>query len=117
MEDSKINMLILRSLEPDSDTREIAGELEDLGITYDFSEDFEYRIGEKILLSARGITRELEFTSSLFYIFKRIAVTGIAAIVLLLLSIYMMEGTFSLNSFLGLGNINDESLVYLLTGN
>jgi hypothetical protein len=42
--------------------------------------------------------------------------TGIAAIVLLLISIYLKEGSISFNSFIGMGNIYDESIVCLLTG-
>jgi hypothetical protein len=51
------------------------------------------------------------------YVFYRIALTGVAAIVILLISIYLMEGSVSINSFLGLGDTYDESIVCLLTGN
>jgi hypothetical protein len=49
--------------------------------------------------------------------FYRIALTGVAAIVLLLISIFLSEGSLSFNTFLGMGESYDESIVYLLTGN
>ena len=63
------------------------------------------------------MVRDIEFVKSLNYVFYRIALPGVAAILLLLISIFLMEGSLSLNSFLGLGNSNDESIIYLLTGN
>jgi hypothetical protein len=52
--------------------------------------------------------------SSVFY---RIALTGVAAIAILLISIFLMEGSLSFNSFLGLSDNYSESIVCLLTGN
>jgi hypothetical protein len=49
--------------------------------------------------------------------FYRVAITGIAAIVVLLISIFIMEGSFSFNSFLGLKDNYSESIICLLTGN
>jgi hypothetical protein len=49
-------------------------------------------------------------------VFYRIALTGVAAIVLLLISIFMMEGSVSFNSLIGLGSTYDESILCLLTG-
>jgi hypothetical protein len=51
------------------------------------------------------------------FAFYRVALTGVAAIVLLLISIFLMEGSLSFNSFLGLKDNYDESIVCLLTGN
>jgi len=59
----------------------------------------------------------MESVRNLNNVFSRIALTGVAAIVILLISIFMVQGSLSLDSFLGLGNSYDESLVYLLTGN
>jgi hypothetical protein len=53
---------------------------------------------------------------SLNFVFNRIALTGIAAIIVLLISIFLMEGSLSFNSFLGLSDSYDESIVCLLTG-
>jgi hypothetical protein len=51
------------------------------------------------------------------FAFYRIALTGVAAIIVLLVSIFLREGSFSFNSFLGLSDNYDESIVCLLTGN
>jgi len=63
------------------------------------------------------VNREMEFVRSWNLAFYRIALTGVAAIVVLLLSIYIMEGSVSFNSLLGLSDNYDESIVCLLTGN
>jgi hypothetical protein len=46
-----------------------------------------------------------------------VALTGVAAIVILLISIFFVEGSISLNSLLGIGDTYDESIICLLTGN
>ena len=63
------------------------------------------------------VNHEVEFVKYMNFAFYRIALTGVAAIVILLISIFFMEGSLSLNSFLGISNNYDESIVCLLTGN
>jgi hypothetical protein len=63
-----------------------------------------------------SVTREVEFGKYLNFAFYRIALTGVAAIVVLLISIFIMEGSLSLNTFLGLSDNYDESIVSMLTG-
>ena len=117
MELSEIKNLIISSLNTNSASGEIAGKLEDEGISYDFSEGFSGKVIERIFAPGVAANRELEFVRNMSSAFYRIALTGVAAIVLLLISIYLMEGSISLNSFLGLGDISDESIICLLTGN
>jgi len=68
-------------------------------------------------LAGITVNKEVEFLKSMTFAFNRIAITGVAAIILLLLSIFLMEGSISFNSFLGLSNSYDESIVFMLTGN
>jgi hypothetical protein len=117
MKRSEIKNLIISSLDANSASGEIARQLEDEGISYDFSEGFSGRVIERILASAPAVSRELEFVRNLSSAFYRIAFTGVAAIVILIISIYLMEGSISFDSFLGLGDISDESIICLLTGN
>jgi hypothetical protein len=117
MERSEIKKQIISSLDADSAPRDITGQLEDIGISFDFSEAFTGKIIEKISITGLVVNREMEFIRNLSSAFYRIALTGVAAIVILLISIYLMEGSISMNSFLGLGDTYDESIICLLTGN
>ena len=56
-----------------------------------------------------------EFNRSLFTVFKRVALTGVAAIIILFLSIYLTDGSFTFNSLTGGDPYSDDNLVsYLL---
>jgi hypothetical protein len=117
MNPTEIKNLLISSLNADADTGGISGQLEGKGISYDFSENFKDKVLNRIFASGLPINPEVEFTKYLNIAFSRIALTGLAAIVALLISIFVMEGSLSFNSFLGLSNIYDESIVCLLTGN
>ncbi len=112
-----IKQLMIRSLNPGTDTADIARQLENSGVSYDFGEDFSSRLSEKLFGPGRVIPVGPDFVTSLSSVFYRIAFTGVAAIILLLISIFIMEGSLSINSFLGITDTYDESIVYLLTGN
>lgn len=116
MNSSEIKKLLISSLDAETDTSEVAGKLQDEGISYDFNNGFGDKVLDRIF-SARSAVREVDFVKSMNFVFYRIALTGVAAIVLLLISIFLMEGSLSFNSFLGLSDSYDESIVCLLTGN
>jgi hypothetical protein len=103
-------------MESDAAPEDIARYLEEEGVSYDFRKGFRDRVLDAVFKPAMIIKREAEFITNMNYAFNRIAITGVAAIVLLIISIFMMEGTFSLNSFLGIGDTYDESIICLLTG-
>jgi hypothetical protein len=117
MKKSVIKSLIISSLDPEADTSDHVSKLESEGLSYKFGENFETRIMQKISSEAVVINRELEFVKSMNYAFKRIALTGAAAIILLLLSIFLSEGSLSIESFLGMANGADETILCVLTGN
>ena len=117
MKPSEIKKMLISSLNADTDTTKIFGRLEEEGITFDFKSGFRDKIVEKVFSAGVSINREMEFMRSMNFAFNRIALTGVAAIVLLLISIFFMEGSLSFNSFLGLSDNYDESIVSLLTGN
>jgi hypothetical protein len=116
MNTDEIKKLMISSLNKDADAAEVSGRLEDEGIAYDFSPDFKDRVLSKIFSAGLSLNREIEFVKYMNFAFYRIAITGVAAIVILLISIFIMEGSLSLNSFLGLSDNYDESIVCLLTG-
>jgi hypothetical protein len=116
MKREDVKKLMIGSLESDASPHEIADQLENAGISYDFSNGFGDKVIRKIFSASLSVNREVEFVRSMNYVFNRIALTGIAAIIILMISIFVMEGSFSLNSILGLGNNYDESIICMLTG-
>jgi hypothetical protein len=117
MNTSEIKKLIISSLNADADPVDISRRLEEEGVTYNFSHNFGDKVLNKLYSAGMTVNREVEFVKYMNFAFYRIALTGVAAIVILLISIFFMEGSLSLNSFLGISNNYDESIVCLLTGN
>ncbi len=117
MKPSELKKLIIGSLDENSDPETAAGKLEVEGISFDFSKGFSERVIDRIFSAPEAVVREIEFVKSMKFIFTRVALTGVAAIILLLVSLFLNEGSLTFNSFLGIGNSYDEGLVYLLTGN
>jgi len=114
---SELKSLIINSLNEDADAKVTSAKIAEAGVSFDFREGFEEKVLGRIFAARTVVTREIDFVRSLNLAFYRIALTGVAAIVVLLISIFLMEGSLSFNSFIGLSNSYDESIVYLLTGN
>jgi hypothetical protein len=117
MKVSDLKELLIRSLDKEDDAGTTATKLEEAGVTFRFSEGFRERILDRIYSSGSSVVHGTEFVRDLNYVFYRIAVAGVAAIVVLLITLFIVQGSFSLNSFLGMGNSYDESIFCLLTGN
>ncbi len=117
MKPSEIKKLVIGSTDEKTDTSEISRILENEGVSFDFRNGFVEKITDRLFAPDVKINREMEFTKNLNFIFYRIAIPGVAAIVILMISIFIVQDSFSFNSFLGLGDSYDESIVYLLTGN
>jgi hypothetical protein len=113
----EIKKLIMSSLHEDANTREVSRRMEEEGISYNFSEKFGDKVLDKLFSAGLTLKREVEFVKYMNFAFYRIALTGVAAIVILLISIFLMQGSLSFNSFLGISDSYDESIVCLLTGN
>jgi len=116
MDSSEIKKLIITSMDPDAAPGEIAGRLEDEGVSFDFRKGFSDRVIDKIFGVGLVVNRQVEFLRRFNSAFYRVALTGVAAIIILMISLFLMEGSISFNSFLGLGDSYDESIVCLLTG-
>ncbi|MBW6500152.1 MAG: hypothetical protein K0B05_02060 [Bacteroidales bacterium] len=117
MKASEIKKMLIRSLDPDADTRAFPEKLEEAGISPDFSYGFSDKVLDRLSHAVSASLPQAEFIKGMNYVFYRIALTGVAAIVILLISIFLMEGSLSFNSFIGLSDTYDESIVCLLTGN
>ena len=116
MKPDEVKKLIIRSLDDDPGAGTIHSELENAGVSYDFSSGFAGKVLSRLANASHTVGSEIDFVRSLSYVFYRIAITGVAAIIILMISIYLMEGSFSLDSILGVGNNYDESIICMLTG-
>ena len=117
MKPKDIKKLIIESFSREQDPMALMKELDEAGVSYSFSAGFRDRVIDRLAQGAVIVRREKDFLRSLNFAFNRIALTGVAAIVILLISIFLMEGSFSFNSFLGLSDNFDEGIICLLTGN
>jgi len=117
MKRSDLKELMINSLSQKDTAGETSGKLEEAGVDYSFRPDFRDKVLDRLFTAGVVVNREVEFIRSWNFAFYRIALTGVAAIAVLLLSIYVMEGSVSFNSLLGLSDNYDESIVCLLTGN
>jgi hypothetical protein len=116
MKPAEIKELIISSLDSDVDTRDFSSRLADEGVTYDFSKDFRDAVLSRIIPAGLKMKREIEFVRNMNFAFRSIAISGVAAIIVLMISIFLMEGSISIDSFLGLRDNYDESIICLLTG-
>lgn len=117
MNRSEIKDFLISSLNAEADPRDLPSKLGNEGISYDFKNNFTDTVLARIFPVALKVSGEIEFARYLFFAFRSIAISGIAAIIVLLLSILIREGSISLNAILGLRDNYDESIVCLLTGN
>lgn len=117
MKRSELKELIISSLSQEETAGETSRKLEEAGIDYSFKPDFRDKVLDRLFTAGVVVNREVEFVRSWNLAFYRIGLTGVAAIVVLLISIYVMEGSFTFNSLLGISDNYDESIVCLLTGN
>jgi hypothetical protein len=117
MNSSDLKKMLINSLNNECDTGTMPQRLAEEGVSYDFSNGFTDSILNRVFPMKSGFAINQELVRFLNFTFSRIAITGIAAIIVLLISIFLMEGHLSINSILGLGDNYDEGIVYLLTGN
>lgn len=82
---------------------------------YQFKYGFTDRVMNRVTTSKNGKSIEFIFTRDLNRIFRRVAITGVAAIILLLLSIYLTTGSVSLDSLSGAESYSEDNVIsYLL---
>ena len=82
---------------------------------YSFSDDFQAKVMDRIAEESEPLILQPEFNRSLFTVFKRVALTGVAAILILFLSIYLSNDSFTLETLTGGDSYSDDNLVsYLL---
>ncbi|MBE0668260.1 MAG: hypothetical protein IH593_11410 [Bacteroidales bacterium] len=90
--------------------------LKSLRDSYRFSPGFTTRVLQTIPLRIPSDTLN-DLTVRINSLFMKVAVSGVAAIILLAISVFLSGGTLSLDSLLGLGNSSVESMICLHSGN
>ncbi len=116
MKPAEIKELILSSLDAESVSEDVYSGLEKEGVSYDFGKGFRDAVLNRIFPVAVKVKQEIEFIRNMNFAFRSVAISGVAAIIVLVISIFLMEGSFTINSFLGLKDNYDESIICLLTG-
>jgi len=116
MRSSEIKKRIIASLDNERNDEKTVSALQE-ALAWDFSEGFEERVLAKISKERSEGRYEYEFNHNLNLVFYRVAFTASAAIILLMLFIFLKEGSLSFDSLLGMSDGYSESIVCLLTGN
>lgn len=113
MKNIKTKKLIISSLKEENDDGKITLELLER-VNYDFSNDFEKNVIERIFSKSKVI--RYDFERHLKFAFKSVSVAASVAIILLAASMFLKDGSLSVDSLLGVEDGYSESIVYLLTG-
>ena len=113
MKNRKTKNLIINSLGKENDNGKITLELLER-VSYDFEKGFEKNVLAKIFDSGKLI--RYEFDRRLRFAFKSVSIAAAAAVVLMVISIFLNEGNLSVDSLLGVGDGYSESIVYVLMG-
>jgi hypothetical protein len=113
MENIKTKNLIVNSLEKENDDGKITIELLKR-VDFDFGENFVKSVLAKIL--DKGKLIRYEFDKRLRLAFRSVSIAAAAAIIVMMISIFLKDGELSVDSLLGIEDGYSESIVYLLTG-
>ena len=82
---------------------------------YQFKHGFANRVLNRLDRPRNGFGIEFSFVKDLNRVFARVAISGIAAIIILLISIYLTTGSVSLDSLSGTESYSEDNVIsYLL---
>lgn len=88
-------------------------ELEALhGLLADYSPMFKPGFADRVLDVAYN---KPVLGDNLYFLFKRFALTGVAAIIALLILVYFTDGSFSFDAMLGLSDLSKDNLLLALS--
>ncbi len=110
--------LLKELLIADPDLRNEKQEIEEIrnrmkGTSFHFKKGFAERVLAKVKDAVPVI--EVDFSSQLIALFKKLALTGVAAIIILLIAIYLTAGSLNKETVVGVDTSSDDNLVsYLL---
>ena len=81
---------------------------------HSFSDGFHNRVMQAVSDEKKGKVMSIDFTRSFTSMFNRIAVAGVAVIVLLVISLYISHGSLNINTFTGVDPISEDNLISVL---
>ena len=81
---------------------------------YSFSDGFRNRVMQAVGDEKRGKVISMDFTRNFTSMFNRIAVAGVAVIVLLVISLYISHGSLNVNTITGVDPISEDNLISVL---
>lgn len=108
--------MIISSLDNEADALTNGAKIQE-ALALDFNDGFEHKVLGRLNDEIYVIKRASEFNKKLSQVFYRVAFTAAAAIVLLMLSIFLKTGSLTFDSLLGVNDGYSESIVCLLTEN
>lgn len=106
--------LLLKSVTGNLDENERRMVDTDLLPDYSFSEGFRERVLGKLGIEKMPVYLRPDFLRSLDLGFRRVALSGVAAILILIASILLSQGSLSYDTLLGIDSNVDDSLISLL---
>ncbi len=115
MKPEKLKDLLLRSLTSDlgSDERKVLEK--ELLTDHRFSEGFRDRVMKDIASGKILVNGKREMLRLFDSIFMRVAIPGAAAVIILILSLLLNQGSLSYDTLLGIDNEVDDVLISLLS--
>ena len=81
---------------------------------YSFSDGFRNRVMQAVSDEKKGKVISIDFTRNFTSMFNRIAVAGVAAILLLVISLYISHGSLNVNTLTGIDPISEDNLISVL---
>jgi hypothetical protein len=116
MEPEKLKDLLFRSLSSDLDDNEREVLEKELLTEHKYSVGFRDRVMKRIISGRILINGKREVLRSFDSIFMKVAIPGAAAVIILVLSLLLSQGSLSYDTLLGIDNEVDGVLISLLTG-
>ena len=113
MNNAELKKLALKSLTEDISDSERAIIKSELITDYRFSDKFKERVID--IIDNNGLSLfDYDFVLKLNSLFKRVAITGMVAIIALIVSIFISQGTLSIDTIIGIDTTVDDGLLSLL---
>jgi len=105
--------LLDKALASNKELRQEQKELEALHeMLADYSPAFKPGFSDRVLEAVSNVPAT---DNNLYFLFKRFALTGVAAIIALLISVYLTDGNVSFDALLGLSDLSKNNLLLALS--
>lgn len=114
MKSEQFKELLLKSVTEDLEKEERLLMEAELLPEYAFSPGFSERVISKIGMDRMPVYLRPDFLRSFDLGFRRVALTGVAAILILAVSLLLTQGSLSYDTLLGIDTQVDDSLISLL---